>query len=211
MRCKLICFLQLLSVAAIPLTADINTAKIIIDSKSGDSIKEGVVIPFPDEELKKDWKLAFSSTPPGGSALFEWIPVDDDINHWHQLVQVQYFAFTDHVPVVEEFVKKFLEILKKNFPEANAEILQQSKDAVTFEWSIPNMSQGEVPQIEIARVISTKNGIHRIAYTKKGIVLDAKEKELWLKRLNNIKVEEIPQTLDTVKSEAGTPEPALSK
>lgn len=194
---------------SLTLSADINTNAVLKDKGLVD--QEGVNIPISNDELKNKWKVGFYDVKKGSPTLIEWVPANEDISKWSQLIQFQFFSFENNGlnPFnAEQFTQNFFKILKEQFPNIQTKIVEQSDNSVLLEWNLPSESNGEPPQIELARIISTKNGLHRIAFTIKGTTIDSKTKEEWINRLKNITIS---------ASEAGTsaavtkPAPAAEK
>lgn len=182
-------FLTALCLGWTALNADINTARLLKRKRAPNTIQEGVKLPISHEALQH-WKLAYSVVTPEG-AIFEWIPKDEEIEQWSELVQIQSFVLSKP-QAAENFAKNFLNTLKKDFPAVKANVIQQTKDSVLLEWSLPTTISDQVPQSEIARIISTPKGVYRIAYTKKtptlDTPLDADTRLQWIKRLAEAQV-----------------------
>ena len=179
-----------------PLYGDIHTAPILKEDPQGSAITQGVVIPIPDAELQQKWTLAYKEIVPGGAWIMEWIPKGEDINNWTQLIQVQYFPFsqisTPTKITASDFSTFFIQTLRDKFPDIKSNLTVRNPDNVLIEWSLPKPTQGESSQHELAEAISTDDGLYRIAYTKKVPVMDRDERLLWTDRLSKVKVEEAP-------------------
>lgn len=163
--------------------ADINTRDFAL--KEGfKQQEEAVLIPIPDA-LFKNWKYAYGveSEEEKGSVL-EWIPEKDEIEDWSELLQVQHFELPKEI-TVEYFAPLFLDTLKENFPEITSNVLQFSKERVLLEWSLAEETKGQSPQDELVLFLPAKDGLFRIAYTKKVPHLSDQEREEWITILNN--------------------------
>ena len=171
------------------LYGDIDTS--ILSQQEGQPLPiEVVSIPLSFDETQK-WKFAYTQGTPNGDSVFEWIPVDDTIDNWSELIQIQFFAspFPGNIaPLAPEFVSRFVGFLKKQFPSVKTSIISQKDDDVLFEWILPQKEGNEPAQAEIVRVITTQKGIHRIAFTQKTSALDPAVRERWIKRLSDAKL-----------------------
>jgi hypothetical protein len=174
---------------SVTVSADINTNAVLKEKGLVD--QEGVNIPMKTDDQNNKWKVGYYDVKKGSPTLIEWIPSQEDIAKWSQLIQFQFFSFENNSlnPFnAEQFTQNFFKILKEQFPNIQTKIIEQSDNSVLLEWNLPSESNGEPPQIEIARIISTKNGLHRIAFTIKGTTIDSKTKEEWINRLKNITI-----------------------
>lgn len=177
-----VCSLLTLSAS---LVADINTTFLLNRKQASEDIQEGVILPIAKNDLR-DWKLGYHLVTQSGS-IFEWIPKTEEIENWSELIQIQSFVLTKYVSA-ETFVANFVNALKENVPEAIVRIIQKNNDSVLLDWNLAQPSKDQVPQSEIARIISTKKGVYRIAYTKKTPTMDPQLRDAWIKRLNGIKI-----------------------
>lgn len=172
----------------LPLFSDINTTKLFQNLPEDDSSKQGIVIPIPDEELQQSWKLAFQEAVPNGPWIIEWTPKDEDVTNWTKLIQIQFLPakqFGGTTISAEDFSKSFVSLIKEEFPDIVAKVTPQGANGTIIDWSLPKASGTEPPQHELARIISTPQGIYRIAFTVKVPAMDNTLKETWTKRLAN--------------------------
>ena len=169
--------------------ADINTVTAFQDSIPRNSVTEGVIIPIPKEELSKNWIEAYKVLAPNGAWVLEYIPKNEDINSWSQLIQIQFLPqslYGNHALPASVFAKAFSDSLKEKFPSVTSTVTAQHDNNVLIEWSLPKDENGEKAQHELAEIISTPEGIYRVAFTKKGSMMEADLKKVWVDRLSNI-------------------------
>lgn len=171
------------------LFGQLNTTALMQQKALGFPLKEAIIIPMPTDELQQRWKLGHDAVLPD-SLIFEWIPKNEDIDNWSELLSIQYFRFNGDVKsqTASEFVQRFLKLINKQFPGVTSTIFKESPDDVSLEWIISNTKQGQPAQEELVRVITTKEGLSRLAYTKKGSDLSQSERNKWLKYLMDAKV-----------------------
>ena len=116
----------------------------------------------------------------GRGTIVEWIRPGDSIDDWEELVTVQFLEGSPLSP--ERGVAALEEDLRRRCPDVRWEILTEALFAVTYEWSISGC-EGQDDQHELARLLQGNEGLHRVAYTRKGPRLDAETRERWLERL----------------------------
>lgn len=169
--------------STVSLFADIDTN--LVEENSNLKTKEKLTIPMTDEETKK-WAPADTQVLDDGSFVLEWVPANEGVENWSQLLQIQFFPEANKTKA-SDFVSKFLAALKDKFPKNQSKIISQNDDAAIFEWSIPE-ENGEPAQYEIAKVITRDNGIFRVAFTKKTNNISDDQKKEWLKFLTQAKI-----------------------
>lgn len=185
------------------LNADINTNEIV---KKTDPVLsqliEGVNIPIPDDELTSQWSLENKAMAQNGSWIYEWVPKGETVLKWSQLIQLQYFPESefDGDLTASEFAGIFIMSLKEQFPRVKIDEISKSKDNVLIEWSLPSPQGTEQAdaQDEIARFITTKTGVFRIAYTKKVTDMGSDMRAIWRKRLADSKITPITKKAQEV-------------
>lgn len=168
-----------------PLAADLTTIPYLNKKMAPITIQEGVTLAIPHEILK-NWKMAYSLVTRDGS-IFEWIPKNEEIENWSELIQIQSFVLNQRQSA-ENFAVNFFKTLKQNYPQVKTNVLQHSNESVLLEWSLPQPAGDQVPQNELALILSTDKGVYRIAYTKKVTALAPNERDEWLKRLKTAKI-----------------------
>lgn len=172
-------------------SADIDTSK-LIEKKSSQTSYEGIELPIPAQELDTKWKYAYGALNPDGPSIFEWIPAGEDIDHWTQLIQIQFIPLPNSHLTSQEFADLFIAQLKKELPEVEAQILQKLPDGVVLEWKLAKEANGQVPQDEIAKIMISPSGIHRIAFTIKVPSMDESLRKTWIERISKAKLASQP-------------------
>jgi hypothetical protein len=169
--------------------ADINTVSAFQDSIPRNSITEGVVVPVPNDELNGKWVEAYKVVAPSGAWVLEYIPKGENVENWSELIQIQYLpqaSYGGRHLSASTFANAFESAIKEKFPDIKLTITPKSDDNVLIDWSLPKDIQGEKAQHELAQIISTPDGIYRVAFTKKVAQLDPELKKTWLDRLSKI-------------------------
>ena len=66
-------------------------------------------------------------------------------------------------------------------------LIAEDPSSVTCEWSISG-SPDHSDQVELARLLEGNDGLHRVAFTKKGADFSAEERKRWLEALAGAQV-----------------------
>lgn len=181
----------------------ISTAPLVTPSDSKSPlITEAIVLTLSDDTNMEKWTFAFKSITTEGS-VFEWVPEGEKIENWSELLQIQYlpFSFARRSCTADTLASLIIDDMKSHYPGVVTEVLQASPESALYEWKVLQKTNAvrrwELPlmlhildaQVEIARLITTKKGIHRIAYTKKASELDPHLREEWIKALKTAHIE----------------------
>jgi hypothetical protein len=77
--------------------------------------------------------------------------------------------------------------MQANYPDMIWNTISMSENDVVYEWILPNgiPSKKILPQHEIARLLTTEKGMHRIAYERKTCPIDENERKLWIQRISH--------------------------
>lgn len=164
--------------------AHIDTNQVYKEQGFKNDTGEGVSLPVPDK-IFKEWKFAYGaqSEEEHGSVL-EWIPKGEDIENWNQLIQIQHFELPKEV-TAQTFAPQFIDTLKESLPNATSQVVSETDNSVLVEWKLSEETNGEQPQDELSRFITTKDGLFRVAYTKKVPSLTEEERAEWTKILTD--------------------------
>jgi hypothetical protein len=176
--------------SSISLFAEIDIGVWLKQQQTDNKFEEKISIPIPDEETKK-WQLTYTAVQPDGQYVLEWVPTNESAENSKELLQVQFFPKDIQNRNAAEFASTFIKIIKERFPDITVNIISQKDDDTIFEWSLPKNENGEVAQYEIARIISTPKGVHRIAFTYKTVQMSNEVRDQWLNWLTNAKLEKL--------------------
>jgi hypothetical protein len=155
------------------------------------SAKEVAQPVFDNREWAEGWSIQQDPTqrPPPGTVYKEYVLKGETVENWSELVTLQFFPGLQDKTSLENFEQLNKTNLLKVCPNANWKTLSSNDNERVWEWSIKNCT-GQPDQSEIAKVVKTKEGIHIFHYaTKKENISDA-TREIWLKNLNSIKIED---------------------
>lgn len=123
-----------------------------------------------------DWKFASGSDRPGRTVA-EFIPPNEVISNWSRILTIQFFEGDRESPA--QVMGNLHRILQSTCPDVKWDVLSGSDTSITYRWSVVKCS-GQDDQIEIARLLRGNDGIHRIAYARKGTHLAPGEGEDWV-------------------------------
>lgn len=136
------------------------------------SYTETMHVPLGQNE-EKLWKKGYQNATETGAASTRYIPAGEDIQHWTQLLNIQFKdrSLLKATSAVEAMTEEAS--LNEN---VSYKIHSQTPNDVLFEKIFPT---GEN---EIARMVMTTKGLHRIGYVKKE-KLTSRESHDWLAKL----------------------------
>lgn len=169
---------------------------------------ERAVLELSPEE-RSHWKQAYANASPEGNSIVEWIPRHETLNNRTQMLTFQFFAHDQDGSagsVIKEllfspkpfarrnqresarsYIDKLYAQMQVNYPDMIWNTISLSENDVVYEWILPMgvPSKRIPPQHEIARILTTQKGMHRIAYERKFTHLDGNERALWINRISN--------------------------
>lgn len=169
---------------------DINTIETLHNIPQAANLTEGAQLTIPDSE-QQQWKLAFEEVAENGSWIIEWTPKNEEVTDWSKLIQIQFLPssqFGGTTISAEDFSKAFLELLKQEFPAIAGTITAVGNNGTLIDWSLPKPAGNEKAQHELARIISTPQGIYRIAFTVKIPAMEKGLKDTWVDRLSKASI-----------------------
>lgn len=123
-------------------------------------------------------------------AITESVPKGQSLNNWREIITFQYYSsqrrrFTrfGDMNTISARLKEKEWVLNSACPNSSFEILNAGSEDTVYSWRTSGCN-GHEAQFEFARFVRTSNGIHRIAYAKKGAGYTDEEKRRWLKIIN---------------------------
>ena len=127
------------------------------------------------------WKFGSGNNKPG-TTLAEFIPENESISNWSRLFTIQFLEGTHETP--QSVMGKLQSEMLARCPNATWKVFTQDTSSVTYQWGISNCP-GQSDQIEVARLLQGNDGVHRIAFTRKGEQFQPGERESWLSAFSN--------------------------
>lgn len=141
-----------------------------------------------------NWKVGYAYDDGflGKGTLIELVTNDESVNSWSQLLTIQFMeGVTESVSSYYQKYKTTLTKKAKNNLECQTtsfNTIEQSKNSIIYEW-LTNGCLGENDQHEIAKLMKGNDGLHRVAYVKKGDEMPNQERNHWIDVLRNSYVE----------------------
>ncbi|MDB6081154.1 MAG: putative secreted protein [Chlamydiia bacterium] len=173
------------------LLGDIDPRTILKQQQLEQFFEENISIPLASDE-SKEWDLGFMQVQSTRQAMFHWISPEENINQWSALVQIEYFPYQPqekkHLSAAS-FTTTFLHSIKKQFPTVRSNFISKKNGDILFEWTLPQAVGKQLAQQEIVRVLTTEEGLYRLAYTKKGAAMSPELRAHWKELLSTAKVE----------------------
>lgn len=129
-----------------------------------------------------EWQLAHHQTGEAGESIAEFIPADETLQDWTEMVTIMYLPIAPDIPG-SRLVYSMVSDLKQMCRRADWCFIEKGKRDITYEWSVPRPSAQVETQHEIVRFVQLGDGWFRVAYTKKVAKLPEEERERWVAAL----------------------------
>jgi hypothetical protein len=151
-----------------------------------------VVITAPCDSLRAQQVLLFQ--PPPGWVLapitgiaMEYMKPGEKGDAWTELVTVQSLPRSKTVRLAE-FYDALKATRSARCPDLTEwDLIEQSDESLLYEWRTRGMCEGHPPQVELARLVLTRDSFYRVAYATRG-ALTAEARTTWLAWLRSQKV-----------------------
>lgn len=150
--------------------------------EKGLSTVDGMAFTLPEDE----WIVAYRilSANQGNT---EYVKKGEAIQSWTELFSSQRFINAADTKTAKDVMNGIRKRLESLFKEVSFEVIKQTDQDVLFVWSVQQNDQN-VGQQEIVRIVQGEHDIHRLAYTRKGVVQQAATLEPWMKVLVQAKL-----------------------
>ena len=133
----------------------------------------------------KGWKVG-SGVNRATATLVEFIPSDESIANWSRMFTIQFFEGERESP--QRVMTSIQALTTAKCPGTMWNVVTADALSVTYEWRVSGCP-GQLDQVELARLLRGNDGVHRIAYVRRGAVLDSSERDKWLAAFANAYVE----------------------
>lgn len=171
----------------LPLSAKSEWQKLTLRKK--ERYPESASLYLPKED-KFVWKRAHQSSLPDKSfAVCEYIPEDQILKEWQEMVSITFSSDTEHT------IPELLAITKAQVFGAHRHshvtwtIHKATENDAIYEWSIPKGHYRMAPQVHLVRLIKSENGAHSLVYSKKSPQIDDEARQDWMDYFSLGKVE----------------------
>lgn len=131
-----------------------------------------------------EWSLAHQVQPNrllGRPGLREFVPAGESIEAWSRLLTIQNLEGDSRAP--RALMDGLRERMAERCPDVAWEVLDESEDSVSYEWSIEGCGDHD-DQHELARITRGNLGLYRVALTAKGNSLDPELRAAWLETID---------------------------
>lgn len=137
----------------------------------------------------RPWKQAHACGSPDGYSIIEYVRNNETLKNRKELITVQFIAHSASAfkPQSAEEYAAAMHTQLSNKCNMTWNTLKSSQNDVTYEWML-NGNQKTSPQHEIARIVWTAKGIHRIAYEMKTNEMDLKSRTKWIDIMNQARL-----------------------
>ena len=143
---------------------------------------ETLILKLPDNS-EDNWKEIFHHVNKN-EGIIERIPLNQTIKNWSNLICIQYYDISK-LDRPDDVIQGFLDSMKNttlsSYPDklATWKLIEKTSKGAIYEW----MSYHNSTQHEVARVVLTNTGLHRIGFTKKNGIMSSDERQKWIKLL----------------------------
>jgi hypothetical protein len=124
------------------------------------------------------WTVGHTDTA-ANQELIEHVPEGQTVHNWREIL-TEHNIYTRVDP--RAAANRFIEVMRKKFPSFQVKPLRQGAERVLIEWSQTDET-GYGPEHAIFLYQLHSRGLHMLQYSRKGPLMDADVRQLWLDRL----------------------------
>ncbi|MFC7395259.1 hypothetical protein [Scopulibacillus cellulosilyticus] len=137
-----------------------------------------------------NWKLGYK-TNANGVEMYEFIPKDESIEDWKQVVTIQFFPIENlKNPSIDNYINQFLQKVNQTVRQQNGKvktnIIDKKENDVMYEFIVTDDPSLE-DQHEIGRVFLTNEGMWHIHYAIKKAPMGEEQRNQWINLLKQVK------------------------
>ncbi len=125
----------------------------------------------------RPWKAAWGKKS-GDQIMIEYVPMGDDINHWHELVTSQFFPGLENDITPKQFSEIFLQELKKSGFNPIVTYYENTPQQVIFEFRI-DQPTNQI-QDELQKITKGENGLYVLHYAIKQLDMGKERRDKWI-------------------------------
>lgn len=150
---------------------------------------ETLVLQLP-ENKRGQWKEISRSISKEG-ALVERIPLNQIAKNWSEMIAIEFYPIStitkDKSIDLDTIIDCFKEEVMSGYPikKVTWNLIEKNASEVIYEWVLYSPYQNIAPQQEIAKLVVTDAGMHRIGVTQKVKKMTSEERAEWLALLQN--------------------------
>ena len=130
-------------------------------------------------EIKTDdWIIGFEKDfGMGKGYIREFVPKGESVFEWSQLISIEFIEGEKGRPLA--YINAFQIQRKEQCLGTNFEVIDEDQYSVTYLFNFPEC-QGQNAQSEISKLYKGNDGLHRLSYTEKSLLLTESVKDRWL-------------------------------
>jgi hypothetical protein len=150
---------------------------------------ETIVLKSPNNSYANWKEIARYVTKKEG--LIEYIPSDQQIANWSELICIQYFdkSFMKKKSSnsIEDVMELFRETILASYPgnKVTCRLIEKNKSDAIYEWILHKPFKNIPPEHEVARAFFTDTGLYRIGFTQKNKKMSSKDRDRCIKSLRD--------------------------
>jgi len=122
------------------------------------------------------------------ASIIEYVKDGESAKNWKELVTWQLYKGKPSKGAAGRIMAYSREAMFKRCESTTWKVLASSKDDVLYEWQHDGCD-GAPAQHELARIITGKIGVHRIAYTRRSEPMDSETRSRWLQKIKDAQLE----------------------
>jgi hypothetical protein len=127
------------------------------------------------------WVLA-----PLTGEVVEYVKPGERVEAWTELVTVQSLKRPKTIRLAD-FYEQLKATRSSRCPDVTEwQIIEESEQSLLYEWRTRDTCDGHPPQVELARLILTRDSFYRVAYATRG-EMPAESRATWLEWLRSQK------------------------
>lgn len=123
------------------------------------------------------------------STIIEYVPEDEDINNWNELVTSQFFGGLQEKASPEEFMNAMVRQLNQAGFQPVINVIKKTPDRVIYEFRI--LSPKAQAQDELQKIVKGKDGLYVLHYVIKKPDMGAEKRKEWIAHLEASKIKGI--------------------
>jgi hypothetical protein len=131
------------------------------------------------------WKAGWGKNTKEISTV-EYIPVQDNIDHWNELITTQFIPHTTTTP--SHYADKFIDNLNKSGITSTFSVIENKGNQLIFEFKVDKPVN--LQQDEIQKVVTEKNGMYILHYVMKQHDMGEKNRQKWIGNMKKSSVKE---------------------
>ncbi len=123
------------------------------------------------------WVVAHAQDKAGTGNITEFIRGGQTLQNWSEMITIQFLENTKTSPA--DFMAQLEKAMRERVPSVNWKVIAGDEESILYEWQFSGVAK-QPDQHEIARLLRGNDGLHRVAYTKRGAPLSSEGRMEWI-------------------------------